>query len=86
MTKQQNKKKKDKMKKEKNKSMAMKAEKEKEKISEDDGVTALITRKVHELTMKDKYGGRVYNRRKLKKERTIKGRKISERKSIRWED
>ena len=50
-----------------NKSIVMNAEKEKENISEDDDGTALITRKVHELTMKDKYGGRVYNIRKLKK-------------------
>ena len=50
-----------------NKSIVMNAEKEKENISEDDDGTALITRKVHKLTMKDKYGGRVYNIRKLKK-------------------
>ena len=50
-----------------NKSIVMNAEREKENISEDDDGTALITRKVHELTMNDKYGGRVYNIRKLKK-------------------
>ena len=50
-----------------NKSIVMNAEKEKENISEDDDGTALITRKVHKLMMKDKYGGRVYKIIKLKK-------------------
>ena len=55
-----------------NKSITMNDKKEKEKISGDDDGTTLITRKVHKLTMRDKYGGRVYNIRKLKKEGPLK--------------